>query len=416
MARTLFTGGHVYDGTGAAPGRADVVVEDGRIVAVGIGLDGDEQVDAAGMTLLPGFFDCHVHVVLSHIDMLRLINTPLTYRFFEAARNLRTLLDAGITTVRDAAGADLGVKRAVADGLIEGPRMQISVGMICQTGGHNDGWMLSGTRAQALFPVYPGVPETVADGPDEVRRAVRLMLRSGADVIKIATSGGIMSPRDSPHHAHFRDDEIEIAVREAAAAGAWVMSHAQACAGVKSAVRAGVRSIEHGIALDDEAIQLMLDAGTFLVPTLVAPLAVIEAAEAGLDIDPDMVSTARSVTEQHRDSVRRAAAAGVRIAMGTDSGISPHGRNLRELEILAELGLSPSEALRTCTSTAAELLGFQDQLGTIEAGKRADLVLVDGDPLDLATLANRIRAVFRDGRQVAGDPLLAQPHEATLAV
>jgi imidazolonepropionase-like amidohydrolase len=405
MARIVFGGGEVFDGTGSAPAAAEVAVEGGRIAEVGAGLDGDERIDVAGMTLLPGFIDCHVHVILTDLDVLRLLGTPLSYRFFEAQRNLRLLLDAGITTVRDAAGADLGVKRAVQDGLIAGPRLQISIGMVCQTGGHNDSWTLSDTRPQLLFPIYPGVPEPVADGPDEVRRTVRQMLRSGADVIKIATSGGITSPRDHPHHPHFRDEEIAVAVQEAAAAGVSVMSHAQANAGIKSAIRCGVRSIEHGIELDDEAIQMMLDAGTFLVPTLAAPLAVVEAAEAGLDLAPDMVDKAREVIEMHRDSFRRAADAGVNIAMGTDSGITPHGRNLRELDLMVGAGMTPQAALRSCTVDAAELLGLRDELGTIEPGKRADLVLVDGDPLDVATLGDRVRAVFRDGVQVAGGSL-----------
>ena len=401
MTRTVFTGGTVFDGTGAAPAAADLAVEDGRIVDVGPGLDGDEQVEADGLTLMPGFFDCHVHVVLSHIDVFRLINTPLSYRFLAATRNLRALLDTGITTVRDAAGADLGIKRAVAEGLVAGPRMQISVGMICQTGGHNDGWMLSGARAQALFPVYPGIPSPIADGPDEARRKVREMLRSGADVIKIATSGGIMSPRDSPQHAHFREDEIDVMVREAAAAGTWVMSHAQACDGVKAAARCGVRSIEHGIYLDDEAIELMLEHGCFLVPTLTAPLSVIEAADAGVEIDPHMLANAHEVIEVHRDSFRRAVEAGVKVALGSDSGISPHGRNLRELEAMVGAGMAPVDALRSTTSTAAELLGLADELGTLEPGKRADIVLVKGDPLDVAALPAGIEGVYRDGHRVA---------------
>jgi len=397
----------VFDGSGTPPSAGDLTIEDGRILSVGAATDADEEVRVDGLTVLPGMIDCHVHVILSTLDVLKLINTPLSYRFFEAARNLRALLDAGITTVRDAAGADLGVKRAVEDGLVAGPRMQISIGMICQTGGHNDGWMISGDAAQALFPVYPGVPWPVADGPDEVRRTAREMLRAGADVLKIATSGGIMSPRDAPHHPHYRDEEIEILVREAAAAGTWVMSHAQACDGVKAAVRCGVRSVEHGIYLDDEAIDMMLRNGTYLVPTLTAPLSVIEAAEAGVSFDSDMVAKAREVVEQHRDSFRRAAAAGVTIAMGSDAGISPHGRSLRELEQQVAAGQSPVDALRSATSTAAALLGLEEEIGTLEAGKRADFVLVEGDPLDVATLPERIRAVYRDGVQVAGEPLAA---------
>jgi imidazolonepropionase-like amidohydrolase len=400
--RKLVVDGFVLDGTGAPAARADVAIEDGRIVEIGTGLDGDAAISAAGATIVPGLVDCHVHAILSSLELRHLLGTPLSYRFYEAAANLRRLLDVGITTVRDAAGADLGVKQAVEDGLIAGPRMRISVGMICQTGGHNDGWTLSGIDAASLFPSYPGVPGCVADGPDEMRRVVRRMLRSGADVIKIATSGGVMSPRDDPSQAHFRDEEIEVAVREAAAAGVHVMSHAQARAGVKAAVRCGVRSIEHGFDLDDEAIALMLDAGAFLVPTLSALRAIVEAAEAGADIDPAMVAVARETIERQMDSFTRAAAAGVRIAMGSDSGISPHGQNLRELELMVAGGLTPAQALRTATATAAELLGMGDEIGRLEPGKRADLVIVDGDPLeDLAGFAGRIRAVLKDGELVA---------------
>jgi imidazolonepropionase-like amidohydrolase len=408
VTRTVFTGGLVFDGTADCASSADVAVEDGLIVEIGTGIGGDHEIPLGGMGLLPGFFDCHVHMLLSDLDYLGMLNTPLSYRILEAGRNLQTLLETGITTVRDAAGADLGLKRAVRDGIIAGPRMQISVGMICQTGGHNDGWMLSGAAPQILFPVYPGVPDPIADGPEQMRAVVRAMLRSGADVIKIATSGGILSPCDSPQHAHFRDDEIAMAVSEAAAAGVKVMSHAQACDGVKAAVRNGVASIEHGFELDDEAIELMLSRGTYLVPTLAAPYAVIDAGDKGVGLDPTLVAMAEEVIEMHRASIGRAAKAGVKIAMGTDSGISPHGSNLRELALMVDAGMTPAEALRAATATAAELLGVDGELGTIREGKRADLVLVEGDPLAIDSLSERIVAVFQDGRQVVGQPLAAE--------
>src|SRR5207248_3416177 len=192
-----------------------------------------------------------------------------------------------------------------------------------QTGGHGDGWLPSGARSE-IFPVYPGCPDSIVDGPDEARRKVRELVRAGAEVIKIATSGGVLSPRDKPQQPGFDIEEIEAIVAEAAAAGLWVMSHAQSTVGIKNAVRAGVRSIEHGIYLDDEAIQLMLEHGTYLVPTLVAPLGVIRAAEAGVPIPPAILVKATDVVETHRDSIRRAAAAGVKIAMGTDAGVVPH--------------------------------------------------------------------------------------------
>jgi imidazolonepropionase-like amidohydrolase len=400
MTRTVFQGGSVFDGSGSDPGPADVVVENGRIVDVGSGLDGDEAVDAAGRTILPGLFDCHVHVVLGTIDTWEIVNQPFSYRFYLAARHLRATLEAGVTSIRDAGGADLGIKDAVANEVIPGPRMQVSLMMLSQTGGHGDDWHISGAEVP-LLPTYPGMPSGLVDGPDEMRRKVRELHRAGADVVKVATSGGVVSPRDDPRHAHFRPAELDVLVEEATAAGMFVMAHAQAAEGIKNAVRAGIRSIEHGIFLDDEGIELMLGRGTWLVPTLVAPHGVIEAAEAGAAIPPNVLDKARSVVERHRSAVRAAIGAGVRIAMGTDSGVTPHGRNLRELALMAELGMSPPAVLEASTRSAAQLLGVADDRGTIEPGKLADLVLVDGDPYAFDTLPDRIASVWLAGRRVA---------------
>src|ERR671937_1096536 len=399
--RKVFAGGRLFDGTGAAIAQADVVVEDERIVEVGLGLDGDEVVDVSGRTLLPGLFDCHVHVMLSHIDIWRLLQTPSSYRFCEAIRNLEATLRIGITTVRDAGGADLGVKQALEDGLVRGPRVQISIVMLTQTGGHGDGWPPSWCRAQ-LFPEYPGCPAAIVDGPEQARRKVRELVRAGAEVIKIATSGGVLSPRDRPDQPGFDEEEIAAIVAEARAAGLWVMSHAQSADGIKSAVRAGVRSIEHGIYLDDEAIVLMLERDAYLVPTLMAPTGVIRAAEAGAAVPEVAVAKAREVIDAHRDSFRRAIDAGVKVAMGTDTAVTPHGENLTELQLMAEGGMTPEDVLVATTRTAAELMGLERELGTIEPGKRADLVVVDGDPFDFRTLADRIEAVYQDGALVAG--------------
>ncbi|CAN5232362.1 amidohydrolase family protein [soil metagenome] len=400
MTRTLFTGARIIDGTGTDAAEADLVIEDGRIVEIGRALDGDEHVDLAGKTVLPGLFDCHTHVVVTTVDQMRNLQTPFSYRFYQAAQNLAATLKIGITTVRDAGGADLGIKQAVADGLIPGPRMQISLSMVGQTGGHGDPWMASGADLRWL-PKHPGVPDTLVDGPDEMRRVVRTLVRMGADVIKVATSGGVLSPRDKPTHAHFRLSELEVLVEEASAAGIWVMAHAQATPGIKNAIRAGIRSIDHGIYLDDEAIEMMLARGTWLVPTLVAPRGVIDAAEAGASIPEASVAKAREVVEIHRASFAKAVEAGVKVAMGTDSGVTPHGLNLRELSLMVDGGMSPMQAIEATTRSAAELMGLEDELGTLEAGKRADLVVVDGDPLDFATLAERVSAVYQDGVQVS---------------
>lgn len=399
MTRTLFHGGSVFDGTGSDPRRADVVVEDGRIVDVGPGLDGDEAVDISGATVLPGFFDCHVHVTMESVDVWRTANQPFSYPFFLAVRHLKATLDAGITSIRDAGGADLGVKQAVEDGVIPGPRMQISLTMLSQTGGHGDDWFPAGYEIPMLAR-HPGIPGGIVDGPDEMRRKVRELHRMGADVVKVATSGGVASPRDNPAHAHFRPAELEVLVEEATAAGMFVMAHAQAADGIKNAVRAGIRSIEHGIFLDDEGIDLMLQHGTWLVPTLVAPLGVIETAETGGTISAAVLAKAQAVVETHRNAVRRAVSAGVRLAMGTDTGVTPHGRNLRELALMAEAGMSPAAVLEATTRSAAQLLGVDDRRGTIEPGKDADLVVVRGDPYQLAGIEDRVESVWLGGRRV----------------
>ena len=405
--RTLFANGQVFDGTGSPLAGADVVVEDGRILDVGPGLDGDEVVDCAGATVLPGFNDCHVHLLFSGVSPLKTLQTPFSYPYFEAVRNLRTTLDLGITTVRDAGGADLGVKDAVTDGLIPGPRVLIAVSMISQTGGHGDGWYPSGCSVPLLSP-HPGRPRTVVDGPEEIRRTVRELVRAGADVIKVATSGGVLSARDDPRHGHFRDDEVAMMVHEAEAAGITVMAHAQATEGIKTAVRNGVRSIEHGIYLDDEAIDLTLDWGTWLVPTLAAPRAVLEQADAGVQYPDAVLAKAKMVLDVHTESVRRAIAAGVTVAMGTDSGVGPHGHNLSELQLLVDCGMTPEQALHAATQSATELLDVAEDRGTIGPGQRADLVVGDGDATEVGTLADRIRAVYQDGLLVGGPAFTSQ--------
>lgn len=400
MARTLIRGGTVVDGRGGEPAVADVALEDGRIVEVGRGLDGDEAVDAGGMTVLPGLFDCHVHVTMDGPDLLRSLGQPFSYQFFRAAANLSATLDCGITTVRDAGGADLGVKTAVDDGLVEGPRMQIAITILSQTGGHNDQWVPSGCSLELVGGGHPGQPSPIVDGPEEMRRKVRELVRAGADVIKVCTSGGVLSPRDDPRHAHFRDDELLVCVTEAAAADRFVMAHAQATDGIKAAIRTGIRSVEHGIFLDDEAIAMMLERGTWLVPTLVAPHAVLEAAAGGARVPPESLRKAEEVVGYHADSFARAVAAGVRVAMGTDSGVGVHGTNLTELELMAKGGMAPLEVWRATTSSAAELMGLGDELGALEPGKRADVVLLAGDPTDLGDLKARIRGVWKDGARL----------------
>jgi len=396
--RTVLHGAQVIDGTGAPAAPADVVVEDGHIVDVGPGLDGDDGEDLAGLTLLPGFIDCHVHLVFSGVDPQRMLHEPFSYQFYAAARNMAATLATGVTTVRDAGGADLGMKQALADGLIAGPRLLTAVTLLGQTGGHTDGWRASGGTVPLLQP-HPGRPPMIVDGPDEMRRRVRELVRAGADVIKICTSGGVLSPRDDPRHAHFSAEELDICVAEAAAAGLGVMAHAQAASGVKNAVRAGVRSVEHGVFLDDEAIDLLRDTGTWLVPTLLAGRAVVRAAAAGTQLPDAVVAKAHAAVAEHHNSIARAVAAGVRIAMGTDSGVFPHGDNLAELPLLRDTGLSPLQVITAATSAGAQVLGIADTVGTVQPGKVADLVCVRGDPLDLTDYRDRVVQVWQGGRR-----------------
>jgi len=397
--RILLHGGRVFDGTGSDPADADVVIADGLIVDVGIGLDGDKGVDISGRTILPGLFDCHVHVTSAGVDVMRRLNTPFSYEYFLAAKHLRATLATGVTTIRDAGGADAGLQQAVRDGLIAGPRMLISVSIIGQTGGHSDGWLQSGYDIPISI-AHPGRPSGLADGPDEMRRVVRQVIRAGADVIKVCATGGVLSVGDDPRHAQFSRSELEIAVAEATAAGRGVMAHAQGAAGIKNALLAGVRSIEHGVYLDDEAIELMLQSGTWLVPTLIAPLSVIRAAELGATIAPSVVEKAVEVASVHAESVRRAAKAGVRIAMGTDSGVGPHGQNLEELALMHGCGMSPSEVLHAATGSAADLCGLTEVTGRIRPGLAADLVVVDDLPYELNDLGDRIAQVWQAGRLV----------------
>lgn len=398
MTRTLLRGGLVLDGTGAAPRRADVVLADGRIAELSPAVTeqtGDTVVEVSGLVVMPGLIDCHVHTMFDGMDLGRLPSEPFSLPFFVAVDTLRRLLRSGVTTVRDAGGADLGVKVAQERGLVVGPRLRIAVSVLSQTGGHADGWTVHGDCLRLLVP-HPGRPDCVVDGPEAMRRRVRELIRAGADVIKVCASGGVMSTRDDPRHPQFSFEELSTCVETAADAGLPVMAHAHGAEGIERAVRAGVRSIEHGVFLDERGIDLMLEHGTWLVPTLLAPVALVESLDAGMAVPPEIDAKARSIAAGHLDAIARAHAAGVPIALGTDSGVFPHGSVHRELELLVSAGLSPAEALVAATSNAAKLLDLPD-VGTLEVGARADLLVVDGPWDRFSDLPGRLRLVVQDG-------------------
>ena len=397
----ILHGGQVFDGTSEKASTADVLLEDGRIVEVGSGLDGDAAIDCTGRLVTPGLFDCHVHFMTDgDFSAKTHAETPFSLGFFQAAERMERTLAIGITSVREAGGTDAGMKEARDRGLIQGPRMQISLTMLSQTGGHADSWEICGAHMPGMMDSHPGRPHPIVDGPEEMRKKVRELIRAGADVIKVATSGGVLSPVSNPKHAHFRPDELDALVSEATAADRFVMAHAQGTQGIKNAIAAGIRSIEHGIYLDDEAIEMMLAAGTYLVPTLMAPLGVLDQIERGLELPEKVVRIATSVAEAHRDSVERAIAAGVKVAMGTDTGVTPHGENLRELAEMAKLGMSDAQVLRSSTTVAADLLGVSSELGTVEVGKIADLVVWEGGSLDVSDMRSRVSTVIQGGSVV----------------
>lgn len=395
--RTLIRGGRVFDTEGGTFGTADVVVDGSEIVEVGVDLDADESFDATGLSVLPGLIDTHVHVMVPTFDTVALLETPFSQFFFHAEQILKRTLDIGITHVRDANGADLGVQSSVAQGMIDGPDLDISIQALGQTGGHSDFWMAAGSCVP-LLPTHPGRPESVVDGADDMRLRVREVIRAGANVIKLNVSGGVISPRGDPKNPQLRPDEIAEAVSEAGAAGIYVMAHAHSTAGIKNALRAGVRSIEHGTYLDDECISLMLDSGAWLVPTLGVVGALLDGIENGARMPDAVVRKLREGREAHLDSVRRAIAAGVKVALGSDAAALGHGRNLNELNEMSALGLSDVDVLRATTTSAAALMGKSNLIGSVRDGLRADLTIVAGDPFDFPGYPQNVAAVFKRGR------------------
>lgn len=404
-------GGRVIDGFGGAPlERGVVLIEDGRITQVGaadsVRVPKDaERVDVGGHTVLPGIIDCHVHATYRARDMRQhLLNTP-TYNVLRSTRILEETLACGITTARDMGGADAGFREAINDGFVAGPRLLISIVMISQTGGHGDYWVPAGMR----IPKRAWLPDPVADGVDNLRRLVRQVLAAGADFVKICSTGGITSVVDSWDEPQFTVEELRVAVTEAAAKGKRVAVHAEGVDGIRSALEAGVHSIEHGWFIDEECIERMLRQGTWWVPTLaLVPLSVERrkadpqwgSQQLGQEDDKEAEINERMQREQlplWREAVRR----GVKVAMGTDQS---HrllvGENMVELEFMVEsLGMSPMEVLVASTSRAAECIERPD-VGALEAGRRADVLVVEGDPLeDIRILQerDRLKLIMKDG-------------------
>ncbi|MBN9388190.1 MAG: amidohydrolase family protein [Chloroflexi bacterium] len=407
MATVAIVGGTLIDGTGADPvPNSTLVIENDTITQVGpasqVNFPGDATViDAAGMTIMPGLIDCHVHLTSpgGHLSLEESFLTSPSLGLLYAVPQSKATLDAGITTVRDTGGTPAGVREAIKRKMFPGPRLLISVSALSQTGGHCDGHMPSCVDAYA--GLLPDIPHYVVDGPLEMSKRVREILRAGADWIKLCTTGGVLSPSDDPAHTQFTLEEISAAVYEAAAQGKKVCAHAQGTQGIKNALLCGVESIEHGIWLDDEAINLMKKNNAYLVATLLAPVSVLEAEDRHPgSVPPYGLVKTKQVIKDHAKSFRKAAEAGVNIAMGTDSGVGIHGENARELELMVTNGLTPMQSIVASTLTAAKLLRLDKKLGTLEEGKLADVLVVDGDPLaDIKVIQDKAKlvAILKDG-------------------
>ncbi|MEU3019666.1 MULTISPECIES: amidohydrolase family protein [unclassified Nocardiopsis] len=406
-ARTLYRDLTLIDGTGAAPvPDAAVLVEGGLIAYAGPAADapaplpGDTVETLGGRTLLPGFVDTHVHFGFSDGRALAANNAGVSRSLhaFESAERMRVTLEAGVTGARDLGGADAGFRLAQERGLIRGPRLSMALRLMSHTGGHADFTLPSGANPHDC----EHTAVEIADSPQEVRVATRRLVRDGADVIKVCATGGLSSPSDGPTDEGITEEEIAVIVAETARHGGRpVAAHAQGAAGIRNAVRGGAASIEHGYLVDDEGIDLMLERGTFLVPTLTT----FDFEDRAHLMTRKAVETKRALAEETYRRISHAVSRGVRVAMGTDAGISEHGRNLRELAQLVSVGLTPMEAIQAGTSNAAALVGTADRTGTVEAGKLADLVVCEGDPLtDIALLGDRANVVLVvQGGQVVKD-------------
>lgn len=397
---------NLFDGTGKPPyGPVTVIAEDDRITMVGSGEmvlpENAEVIDCAGKFLMPGMVDSHIHITGSgNPNTLKNLKELVPHKALRAAQNAKVTLEAGFTAIRDAGAGfliDVALKQAVNEGLVPGPRMQVACHGLSISGGHGDtrnGWP----------PEVQFAGRYVVDSPDEARRAAREQLRDGADHIKLHATGGVMSEGDVPTARGLTVDEMKAAIEEAHNVGKKAMAHAQGSNGIKNAILAGITSIEHGFYLTDEIIELMLKNDVFLVPTLAAVHHIVEnGTKAGI---PEYgVRKAMEAQEAHLASFRKAYAAGVKIAMGTDAAtpFNYHGKNALELELMVKAGMKPVDALVAATRMGSELMGWGDRMGQVKEGFWADMIVVDGDPLnDIKVLQDisKIKYVIKAGKVV----------------
>lgn len=379
-----------------------IIVRDGRIAEITHGPppSGEDAIDVAGAFVLPGLIDCHVHVTITTMDLAAWMRRPVMVLAQETRQILEGMLRRGFTTVRDCGGADYGLAHAVERGLINGPRILYSGRVLSQTGGHADFRSRSEDAQVCGCQILSSRFAHIADGVPAVRKAAREELRLGAHQIKIMASGGVASPTDPVRSVQYSAEEMRAIVEEATDRLTYATAHAYTPAAVSRAVEAGVRCIEHGNLIDPPTAELMKERGTYLVPTLVTYFAMDEMGEQ-LNLPAASRRKVHDVLDAGLASLELAKAAGIPMAFGTDLLGETHDMQLREFALRARV-LSPLEVIQSATSTAAKLIRRVDELGSLTPGARADLLVLDGDPLeDLGVLSGRgehVKAVLKDGR------------------
>lgn len=389
----------LFDGTSntlAQPGL--VVVANGKIQSVnGTAPAGATVIELGDATLLPGFIDAHTHLTDDFSpdytgSMLLGLQRTVAEKAIRATANARVTLQAGFTTVRNLGASDfldVGLRNAINSGVVPGPRMLISVHAIGSTGGHCD----EGDSFRFGALAHESRPEDgVVNSADEARYAVRFNIKYGADVIKTCASGGVLSPTDDVDAPQLSQEELNALISEAHDLKRKTAAHAHGAEAAKRAIRAGIDSIEHGTFLDDEALKMMHDRGVYLVPTLTTRVGLAES-----KFPPLVQEKATRAVAQQDALVRRALALGVKIALGTDAAVYPHGENAREFALMAADGMSPAQSLRAGTSVAADLLGLSDRIGALKPGMTADIVAVPGNPLDDIKATQGVLFVMKDG-------------------
>ena len=411
MSTILFKNATLLDINHKMVPNQSVLIENDKIAAVGntaeITALADEIIDVAGNTLMPGLIDAHIHLGLPVMNFAQTSQYSLSYKAIYASLLAKKILLQGFTTVRDACGVDAGFVKAIDDGLVLGPRVYFADKMISKTGGHGDTREQDAPMDTCPCHALPGDCQIIADGVAGVRKAAREVLRRGASQIKIATSGGVITERNSVHSAAFSEDEICAIVEEAQDSETYVMSHAHGHEGIRRAIECGVRSIEHCSFLTPELAQLMLQHGTYMMPTVFIANELVH----NQDLPERIREKAKTATEAMLNSIQLARQYGLKIGFGSDAFGEPTLRHAEEFTIRAE-NEDPYDIIISATAINAEMMQLKDKLGVIKSGAYADLIVVDGDPLANINLladvdAKSIVTVVKNGEIVVTDSLLS---------